>query len=37
MSGTPIVQLNQGMVAFSQDLKRDRLARVRVEIAVVTF
>jgi uncharacterized protein YegL len=37
MRGTPIAQLNQGMVAFSQDLKRNKLARVRVEIAVVTF
>jgi uncharacterized protein YegL len=37
MRGTPIAQLNQGMVAFSQDLQRNKLARVRVEIAVVTF
>ena len=37
MSGTPIAQLNQGMVALSQDLKRDKLASARVEIAVVTF
>ncbi len=37
MSGAPIAQLNQEMVAFSRDLKRDKLASARVEIAVVTF
>ena len=37
MSGTPIEQLNQGVMALSQDLKRDKLASARVEIAVVTF
>ena len=37
MSGTPIAQLNQGMVAFSHALKQDKFARMQVEIAVVTF
>jgi uncharacterized protein YegL len=37
MSGIPIEQLNQGVMALSQDLKRDKLASARVEIAVVTF
>lgn len=37
MSGAPIEQLNQELVAFSQALQGDSVAQSRVEIAIVTF
>lgn len=37
MRGAPIDQLNQAIVQFSQELKDDQLASLRVEVAVVTF
>lgn len=37
MSGTPIDQLNEGLKAFEMALKRDALARLRVDLAIVTF
>jgi len=37
MAGEPINELNQGLSAFSQELKTDRLASLRVEVAIITF
>jgi len=37
MDGEPIKALNEGLVAFRDDLDRDKLARLRVEVAIVTF
>lgn len=37
MSGEPIRQLNEALVAFRDELQRDALASKRVEIAIVTF
>jgi len=37
MSGEPIRQLNQGLVAFKEELSSDDLALKRVEIGVVSF
>ena len=37
MAGKPIDALNDGLMAFAQDLGSDSLARQRVEVAVVTF
>ena len=37
MQGTPIQELNEGLRAFSDALKADRLASLRVEAAVITF
>lgn len=37
MSGQPISELNNGLVAFKDDLQSDDLAMKRVEIAIVTF
>jgi uncharacterized protein YegL len=37
MKGRAIQELNEGLRAFSQELKSDRLAALRVEVAVVTF
>ena len=37
MAGKPIEQLNAGLLAFRDSLSQDRLASLRVEIAVVTF
>ena len=37
MSGAPIQELNEGLRAFSTALKADRLASLRVEVAVVAF
>lgn len=37
MSGAPIERLNEGLVQFGEELNSDPLARLRVEIAVVTF
>lgn len=37
MEGSPISLLNEGLRAFSEDLRTDELARRRVEVAVVTF
>jgi len=37
MQGEPIAQLNEGLRAFSQALKGDQLAALRVEVAIVTF
>ena len=37
MNGTPILELNEGLRAFGTALKADRLASLRVEVAVVVF
>jgi uncharacterized protein YegL len=37
MSGAPIDALNQGLQAFEIDIQEDKLAKRRVEIAIVTF
>lgn len=37
MSGAPIAELNKGLQAFQQELQRDDLAAMRVEVAVITF
>lgn len=37
MQGKPIQELNEGLRAFSDALKIDRLASLRVEVAVVAF
>lgn len=37
MNGAPIQELNEGLRGFSSALKSDRLASLRVEVAVVTF
>lgn len=37
MSGQPIQELNQGLVAFKDELMADPLAAKRVEVAIVTF
>lgn len=37
MSGAPIQELNRGLQSFSQAIKADKLASLRVEIAVITF
>jgi uncharacterized protein YegL len=37
MQGDPIKELNEGLRAFSDALSSDRLASLRVEVAVVTF
>ncbi len=37
MTGKPIQALNDGLLAFHDDLVKDPLARRRVEVAVVTF
>ena len=37
MTGQPIAELNEGLREFEKALKGDRLASLRVEVAVVTF
>lgn len=37
MSGAPINQLNAGLAAFKDDVCRDDMASLRVEVALVTF
>lgn len=37
MAGNKIDQLNNGLAVFKQELMKDNLARLRVEIAIVTF
>src|SRR3954449_13582160 len=37
MQGAAVAALNDGLRAFQQDLARDSLASLRVEVAVVTF
>lgn len=37
MDGTPIHELNAGLIAFREDLRKDELAMLRVEIAIITF
>ncbi len=37
MQGEPVKELNEGLRAFSDALKNDRLASLRVEAAVITF
>jgi uncharacterized protein YegL len=37
MHGAPIQELNEALAAFSEALKADRLASLRVEVAMVTF
>jgi hypothetical protein len=37
MAGEPIAQLNQGIKVFNDEVRADRLASLRVEVAIVTF
>jgi uncharacterized protein YegL len=37
MQGAPVQELNEGLRAFSDALKSDRLASLRVEVAVIAF
>lgn len=37
MSGDPINHLNQGLVALREELNKDLLAAMRVEVAIMTF
>ncbi len=37
MSGQPINELNQGLVTFQEELNKDALASMRVEVAIITF
>ena len=37
MSGAPITELNKGLAAFEKELQADNLARLRVEVAIVSF
>lgn len=37
MGGQPIIELNQGLVTFQQELSQDNLASRRVEVAIITF
>jgi uncharacterized protein YegL len=37
MTGEPIDELNEGLRAFSESIKKDELASLRVEVAVVSF
>lgn len=37
MSGAPIYELNEGLVAFKDELSADTLATKRVELALITF
>jgi uncharacterized protein YegL len=37
MNGSPIAELNKGLVAFKDELAADALAMKRVELAIVTF
>ncbi len=37
MKGEPIQELNEGLKAFSNELKSDNLAALRVEVALITF
>lgn len=37
MQGDPIAELNRGLQQFAEELREDRLASRRVEVAVITF
>ncbi len=37
MSGAPIAELNAGLQAFKEELSKDELALLRVEVAIITF
>lgn len=37
MSGQPISELNSGINTFEEELKKDKLAALRVEVAIITF
>lgn len=37
MDGQPIQELNAGLVTFREDLGKDELALLRVEVAIITF
>ncbi|MCL2931714.1 MAG: VWA domain-containing protein [Trichodesmium sp. MAG_R03] len=37
MSGEPIQQLNEGIAVFKQSVEQDTLAKLRVEVAIVSF
>lgn len=37
MSGQPINELNEGLRIFEQNLKDDKVAALRVEVAIITF
>ena len=37
MYGDPITKLNEGLAQFKEELKKDQLASLRVEVAIITF
>jgi uncharacterized protein YegL len=37
MAGSPIAELNQGLKSFSDSLKEDKVASLRVEVGIITF
>ena len=37
MYGDPIGELNEGLALFADELKKDQLASLRVEVAIITF
>lgn len=37
MEGEPIRELNEGIVVFNESVRRDSLASLRVEVAIITF
>ena len=37
MYGDPIRELNEGLAVFADELKKDQLASLRVEVAIITF
>lgn len=37
MAGQPISELNQGILTFEQEIKKDELASLRVEVSIITF
>ena len=37
MYGDPIEKLNEGLALFADELKKDQLASLRVEVAIITF
>ena len=37
MYGDPIGELNEGLARFADELKKDQLASLRVEVAIITF
>lgn len=37
MTGAPIIELNEGIKLFKQNIQEDEIAALRVEVAIVTF